>query len=246
MRRIDETFLESLMFPIRLLAADDKAALIRENFRCMVSGAVDMYSYSETEEIQVSKYNHAFSEFTNTSLSDDAKEIFKGFSLDYPAKAWTIIKYFGHSEIQDELAGDGIHFLTNILTLGSSLNTLFDILQLWLEPTEIPNRYKVGTSADEPIFKVRKFPAFVEFTSTDSQLKLPSVKYSHLHAALLATSSLLALLLHCQGVGLRGSFDGLVFKTSGRCRLTLDVRWSSMSSDSSDSFASDSEGVYSG
>ncbi|KAK0227365.1 hypothetical protein EDD85DRAFT_957983 [Armillaria nabsnona] len=129
-----------------------------------------MYSYLETEEIQVSTYN--------TSISDDAE-------LEYPAKAWTIIKYFGHSEIQDEFAGDGIHSLTNILTLGSSLNTLFDTLQLWLEPTEIPNRYKVGTSTDEPIFKARKFPAFAEFTSTGSQLKLPSVKYSHLHAALL-------------------------------------------------------------
>ncbi|KAK0458291.1 uncharacterized protein EV420DRAFT_1309047 [Desarmillaria tabescens] len=167
-----------------------KSALIRDNFRCVLSGAVDMFSYLENEEIeaqvhaqslivQETQCSHIFFQSTDISLSEDAKVSFKNFS----SLTWTIIQHFGYSETQHELSGNSVHSLTNILTFESGLHTLFDTLKLWLEPTEIPNRYKVGTSVPKLIFELKKLPAFVEFTSTDSRLKLPSTEYLRLHAA---------------------------------------------------------------
>ncbi|PBK65111.1 hypothetical protein ARMSODRAFT_1022541 [Armillaria solidipes] len=88
-----------------------------------------MSSYFKTEEIQVQVRAQSLQGTRcNTSLSDDAK-------LDYAAKVLTIIQYFGHSEIQHELAGDGVHSLTSIPTLESSPHTLFDSIPLCLEHT---------------------------------------------------------------------------------------------------------------
>ena len=89
---------------------------------------------------------HIFAESTNVNLDNEAKvwdyhAIFVNLlsysflQLQYAANAWSVIKYFGYPEIQAELAGANIHSLRNILTLESSIHTLFDELALWLEPT---------------------------------------------------------------------------------------------------------------
>ena len=53
----------------------------------------------------------------------------------YAANAWHILATFGHPSIWTELNGNGIHSLTNILTLDPNLHTHFDNLDLWLEET---------------------------------------------------------------------------------------------------------------
>jgi hypothetical protein len=42
---------------------------------------------------------------------------------------------FGYSEIINELAGENIHSLSNILTLSHDIHTQFDNLNLWFEAT---------------------------------------------------------------------------------------------------------------
>ncbi|SJL12654.1 uncharacterized protein ARMOST_16084 [Armillaria ostoyae] len=111
---------ELIEYPVNHLQAKQNA-LIRDNFRCVLSGAVDQSSCLINEEIQAqvraqslmilaTQCCHIFPEFNNTSVSDDAQ-------LDYATKAWAVLKDFGHPEIEHELAGDGVHSLTNILTL---------------------------------------------------------------------------------------------------------------------------------
>ncbi|KAK0460092.1 uncharacterized protein EV420DRAFT_1747063 [Desarmillaria tabescens] len=93
---------------------------------------------------------------------------------DYAANAWTIIEHFGFPKILQELEGEKIHRLENVLTLEYDLHDHFDDLTLWLEPTDIENRYKVCTTKERYIFELLKVPRFVDFTSTRSDFPLPS------------------------------------------------------------------------
>ena len=49
--------------------------------------------------------------------------------------AWAIVRAFGYTNIQEDLAGQNIHSLANVLTLDHAIHNLFDLLKLWLEPT---------------------------------------------------------------------------------------------------------------
>ncbi|PBK78873.1 hypothetical protein ARMSODRAFT_1078338 [Armillaria solidipes] len=90
---------------------------------------------------------------------------------DYAANAWTIIKYFGFPEVLQELKGENIHRLENILTLEYNLLTIS--LYGWS-----PHLHNGGALLD-----LWKLPHFVEFTSTRSDLPLPSKEYLGIHAA---------------------------------------------------------------
>ena len=52
----------------------------------------------------------------------------------FAVTAWTIMKCFGGVKVEDELNGNQIHQLENIITMDSNIHTSFDNLQLWLEP----------------------------------------------------------------------------------------------------------------
>ncbi|KAG7440318.1 uncharacterized protein BT62DRAFT_1050811 [Guyanagaster necrorhizus] len=187
-----------------------KSALARDNYRCLLSGTMDLNSYLDHDELRAQLPEgmcaHIFSESTNVGM-DDPMKIFSSCSVvssdllcpkkDYAANAWTIIKHFGFSNILKDLEGGNIHRLENILTLQYDLHVHFDNLALWLEPTvrfphfllsrltnsqDIENRYKVGTTMDY-IFELRIVPRFVDFTSTRSDLPLPSKEYLCIHAA---------------------------------------------------------------
>ena len=41
---------------------------------------------------------------------------------------------FGGVKVKDELNGNQIHRLENIMTVNSDVHTFFDDLQIWLEP----------------------------------------------------------------------------------------------------------------
>ncbi|KIY53874.1 hypothetical protein FISHEDRAFT_6470, partial [Fistulina hepatica ATCC 64428] len=138
-------------------------ALIRDGFRCVLSGAFDLESVIDNRELQeivladskpqilVTQGCHIFPESSNMNL-----------------------------ENQDKAAK--VHSLANVLTLEVSIHTMFDNLQLWLEPTPVPNRYKVGTSRPF-ITRMKGLPSHVDFTANDSGLDLPSEKYLRIHAA---------------------------------------------------------------
>ena len=47
--------------------------------------------------------------------------------------AWTVVKWFGGVKVEDELNGNQIHRLENIITMDHNIQMSFDNLQLWLE-----------------------------------------------------------------------------------------------------------------
>jgi hypothetical protein len=51
----------------------------------------------------------------------------------YAAGVATALQSLGLGHVTDELAKDGIHHLSNILTLTADVHALFDNLRVWLE-----------------------------------------------------------------------------------------------------------------
>ena len=54
---------------------------------------------------------------------------------NYAASAWAVMMRMGGVFGHDELNGEKIHRMENVMTLRSDLHTLFDTLGLWLEAT---------------------------------------------------------------------------------------------------------------
>jgi hypothetical protein len=51
----------------------------------------------------------------------------------YAATAFAVLARFGQIDALEELNGDNMHRLENVLTLNSDTHTLFDTLKIWLE-----------------------------------------------------------------------------------------------------------------
>ncbi|TCD64810.1 hypothetical protein EIP91_003591 [Steccherinum ochraceum] len=100
---------------------------------------------------------------------------------EYAATAWTIIHRFGHPDIRDEIQNNA-HSLKNVLTLATSLHSLFDGLNLWFESSKTtPDEYSVCLS-DEELREGLGVPNTVRFRSHREGLELPSKWYLDLHA----------------------------------------------------------------
>ncbi|KAH8930256.1 hypothetical protein BT69DRAFT_1275674 [Atractiella rhizophila] len=163
-----------------------QSALIRDRFRCVLSGRVDQDAADLSSDILDEENSdaligrtecaHIFSETTNANLEDEAK-------AKYASNAWMILETFGHPEIQKELEGQNVHRLSNVMTLDAPLHDWFDKLKLWLQPTGEPNVYKIEARNERLVFRNHRVPRQVRLTTQDAQLDLPNPKYLALHAA---------------------------------------------------------------
>lgn len=133
-------------------------ALVRDGFRCVVSGLPDMPSLKVNEQLKeemisegrfcTSECAHIFPVSTNMNISgnEQANKVrflptYKSFylspgQLHYAASVWAVLDRFGYKKILTELNGSKIHSLKNVFTLSPDVHILFDTLQFWLEPVE--------------------------------------------------------------------------------------------------------------
>jgi len=133
-------------------------ALVRDGFRCVISGRYDIPSVKGNEEMKkelneevlfcTTQCAHIFPESTNANISgnEQANKVcfhltYKSFylspgQLHYAASVWAVLDRFGYKKPFHELNGDKIHRLENVFTLSYDVHILFDALQLWLEPVE--------------------------------------------------------------------------------------------------------------
>ncbi|KAI0034999.1 hypothetical protein K488DRAFT_44190, partial [Vararia minispora EC-137] len=181
-------------------------ALIRDNYRCMITGEIDMRSLKarlfdtsglppvKQIETRTTHCAHIFPESVNQNSKNEDKH-------DYAGHVWTIIQRFGCGELRDELAGDKMHSLKNIMTLESNIHDAFDSLELWLESTASPSREALCIATDlyeqgEPdTYNVclqgalghgnfHNLPEKAVFKSADPQrYELPDPRLLALHAA---------------------------------------------------------------
>ncbi|TCD65553.1 hypothetical protein EIP91_002517 [Steccherinum ochraceum] len=164
------------------------SALVRDGFRCMLTGILDQQSverYSEAKSLWKSlgkpvahetQCCYIFAESTNSGFNDPDKK-------EFAATAWTIIHRFGHPNIRDEIQKN-VHSLKNILTLTTTLHNKFDDLKLWFESSESTTQTNEHTVCvrDEELRDLYGIPTTVQFRSHRDGLELPSKWYLDLHA----------------------------------------------------------------
>lgn len=94
---------------------------------------------------------------------------------------WTILSTFVDVNILEELAGNLIHRLENIMSMELSCRRAFDELVLWLKPVEgLPHTYRVY-EARHGLKRRMSIPDIVTF-STTTEFPLPCAAYLAVHA----------------------------------------------------------------
>ncbi|KAI0658312.1 hypothetical protein C8Q70DRAFT_917783 [Cubamyces menziesii] len=165
------------------------SALVRDNFRCMITGKVDWGAVrrglTDRQPREVPAFTrccHIFPE----SLGNISRGS-TGSKEHETATVWTTLHRFGYKDICEELGAattaTNLHRLENILTLDPFVHQLFDMLHLWFEAVEgQPNVYNVALAPDsthEELF----LPKTVRFASHRPGLPLPNPRYLQIHAA---------------------------------------------------------------
>ncbi|KAF8597107.1 hypothetical protein BDV93DRAFT_527673 [Ceratobasidium sp. AG-I] len=159
-------------------------ALIRDNYRCQLSGATDSTYYCSNPDLEEADDHtavcetecaHILPSYVNTGIQTDTEK--RAFASDVRV----IAQSFGGISAR-ELSEVGMHSLNNVMTLDVGLGRLFDRLAIWLEPIEGKvNEYTIGKVS--PLMAVNA-PATVKFTNAFTDiLPSPDPRYLALHAA---------------------------------------------------------------
>ncbi|TFK32193.1 hypothetical protein BDQ12DRAFT_692868 [Crucibulum laeve] len=169
--------------------ADAKSnALIRDRYRCVVTGKYDWPTVSGNRELQevfrsdpdakmaFTQCAHIFTESSNLSIAPGTDK------RSYAAAMWAAMDRFDHKILlPTELNGSGIHRLPNVMTMEADFHNFFDRFYVWFVPTKEKNKYKLESSSE---FVLHQYPTHVTFTTSDPiKLPVPSPTYLAMHAA---------------------------------------------------------------
>ncbi|KAF8965403.1 hypothetical protein BDZ97DRAFT_1998394, partial [Flammula alnicola] len=159
-------------------------ALIRNGYRCVVTGKYDAHSVKENRDLEEvvdldpnarmspTECAHIFVESTNSSIEPDSNKAFH-----YVASMWGVMARFGHEKLLTELNGSDIHRLENVMTVVPEFHTRFDELSVWFKEED---KYKLEGAW---LHDLRDYPEYVTFTTTDPvQIPVPSPTYLAIHA----------------------------------------------------------------
>ncbi|KAJ8588954.1 hypothetical protein M405DRAFT_792280 [Rhizopogon salebrosus TDB-379] len=168
-----------------------KHALIRDDYRCIVTGNTDFHSEENIPHIAerflhervptvYTQAAHIFPVSTNKRIATDEE---RHPNTDYAATAWAVADRFGGVKVTEELNGAKIHHLGNVMTMQVDVHMKFDSLTIWFEETVCcgtPNKYNICGRREASLVGL---PPTVTFTTTDPRLPLPDPRYLRVHAA---------------------------------------------------------------
>ncbi|KAK0213169.1 hypothetical protein DFS33DRAFT_1269795 [Desarmillaria ectypa] len=169
-----------------------KLALVRDNYRCIMSGNVDDDSLRNGlttidlpagERKTSTELGHIFSESTTyhiVGLTDAAQK-----KLDWASSSSAVIERFAGISVVEELNQNNVHRPENTFTISPEFHRLFDRLQLSLHPIEQDgsNTYEIHTY---PPYENAEYGLPYQVTLTDTtggQIPLPSRRYFQLRDA---------------------------------------------------------------
>jgi len=167
-----------------------KNALVRDDFRCIVSGKYDGATVEKNNELMQemerdhwpvcnTQCAHIFPQSTNVGISGHKEG---GPKHEYAATVWTIMECFGYEDLPKKLNGTGIHSLDNIMTLEINIHSWFDELLLWFEAVDgEENTYKICATEQMYIYELGEDP--IMFRTAHQDLQLPNPTYLQIHAA---------------------------------------------------------------
>ncbi|KAG1843882.1 hypothetical protein F4604DRAFT_1596562 [Suillus subluteus] len=162
-------------------------ALVRDNFRCVVTGAVDFTACHYQRQLVAEVLDKKLSSFATKAAYIFPASANKGISSqdslkhEYVVNAQTIGDHLAGYDVRQELDGIKIHCLEDILTLAVHVHAMFDRFDLWFEEmVDMQHTYRVCGYPPS----IQLFPPTVTFTTDDPlHLPLPSPHYLGIHAA---------------------------------------------------------------
>ncbi|KAK2462469.1 hypothetical protein APHAL10511_005439 [Amanita phalloides] len=200
-----------------------RKALVRDGFRCVISGRYDRESVrrfrvlNETPGIELvaTECAHILSESTNVATGEGSGKVY----TDYAASAWAVLSRFSSREnLLKELNGPKVHHLENVMTMCLEAHRLFDKLEIWLEPTDVENVYNLGARYPQDIIGYQQV---ITFSTDNPKLPVPSREYLALHAACAKVAHLSAAAEYMDSV-IREMEETLVLSSDGASVAVLE------------------------
>ncbi|KDQ51060.1 hypothetical protein JAAARDRAFT_541724 [Jaapia argillacea MUCL 33604] len=169
--------------------AAKKLCLVRDNYRCVITGRYDVTTIASKKKEDRTFVAPGIVGFTTLvyitaeSANSDIKE--GGSRCNYPASAWSVLERFGKIDVKDDqLNGEGVYRLPNVMTMCFDPRAYFDRLELWLQEVGT-NRYRVYATDPDYLTSLGIDPSNseIQLTTTDPDLALPDPRLLRLHAA---------------------------------------------------------------
>ncbi|RDB31126.1 hypothetical protein Hypma_000067 [Hypsizygus marmoreus] len=156
-------------------------ALIRDEYRCVLTGIYDMDSFLKREDVREMVQDHPRPD-PGVARTTATKII--SYQPNPTVAEENILSFlacFGGIDLAPRNQNPKAQGLENLVTMSLDKHYMFQALSIWLESTETPHRYKLG--AIHPLF-LRNLPEYVTLSSSHpAELPLPSPAYLNFHAA---------------------------------------------------------------
>jgi len=194
--RLSAQFQRDIDFEIIQEATRDRTtlkalALRRDNFCCVVTKRFDIKSAKAKPEIVQPGTAGTYTQAVHV-LPFSPNEASTRIEAQRPSAIWEIIKKFSGIQL-NELSGDRINCLENVITLCYDAHIAFGNLSTWLEPIEEePHHYRLRKN--EPYILSVPDGSIIRFDDHGTGLPLPDRRYLALHAAC-------ARVAHASGAG---------------------------------------------
>ncbi|CUA75447.1 hypothetical protein RSOLAG22IIIB_11739 [Rhizoctonia solani] len=161
-------------------------ALVRDNYRCMLTGIVDATTYDNRPALREQLGNnpppnvdetecwHILPQYIISDIHSDQEK-----RIDCPA-IFKVLERFGGISYH-EIIKHGVHHWSNLMTVQLDLLASLNRLQVWLDPVKgLENTYTIGRR--HPGIRPDVSPTII-FTASAPTLPLPDRRYLALHAA---------------------------------------------------------------
>ncbi|KAH9008972.1 hypothetical protein EDB84DRAFT_1280840 [Lactarius hengduanensis] len=165
-----------------------RLALVRDNFKCIVSGKYDYQSVMQNNGLKAAAFSFSSPGTGGTQCahiipSSTTKNILDSKDKhEHAASFWTILDCFGYKGFPQKMTGKKINSLDNVMTLELNIHNWFDQLAVWFEAEGSPNTYTI--KAIEPLVLAHYCKdSKITLTSERSDLPLPNPDYLEIHAA---------------------------------------------------------------
>ncbi|CAE6435686.1 hypothetical protein ACGC1H_004653 [Rhizoctonia solani] len=186
MKGVADSILRKLLLPVIAIGAKShvspsarteikQLALSRDNYRCVVSKAVELSYFYTPETVEWNPGDQWLPTYASHIIP---------LAKSTKSSSWQALERFAGFRL-DELYGDRISNLTNIVTLTYDIHSAFCRFLVWFEldkKNPKPNVYRFRK-------QLHSLPGppdgtIVRLSTTDPDLPMPQLKYILLHAAL--------------------------------------------------------------
>ncbi|KAJ3891823.1 hypothetical protein GG344DRAFT_46573, partial [Lentinula edodes] len=154
-------------------------ALVRDGYRCVVTGIIDTNCKGFFDLTELKKSGTLRTECAYIIPEATYFGLDKGKTKDYSASVLAVFDRFG---VQfDKLNEGNIHSLWNVMTLVQPIHDCFNRLELWFEATDNEHEYFIKTT-DETNRLLSELNGPITLTSSDPNVPLPDPKLLAFHA----------------------------------------------------------------